>query len=140
MVKTLPIKLSELYISNKIEKDTFLKMLGDSHPSVFVRMYNISNSVIERQDFLELDDIEYSLSATITTKTFLIGEAREQYSVCKSKKAIQTPHYIIRAILTSKTSGNDVLDFKHTTSSKNEVYDLLPLIEKQINTLWKIKD
>lgn len=140
MVQNLPITLSDLYIHKKIEKDTFLKMLRDSHSSVFIRLYNIVNGVKDRQEFLELKDNEYSLSATINTKTFLIGEARDQFSLAKVKKAKQTPHYKIRVILTSNQTGITIFDFEHKTSSKNEVYDLIPLIKKQIDSIWKRKD
>jgi len=141
MTRTLPINLGGLYLSKKIETDSFTKLLADNNPSVIFRMYYIANGVKERQVFLELNNTEeYSLIAAVYTKSNLKGDAKDQISAVSIKnRMIYTPHYRVRVILTHKKTGNEVFDFEHITSSEREIYNLIPVIKNKIDNLLWIK-
>jgi len=143
MAKSLPIKLSSLYLTQGLEHESFMKILGDRNPSVFFRMMYIANGVKERQEFLELNDREkerYYLIAAIYTRCNLLGEAKEQFNKTIYKNRMNySPHYRIRLLLTDKLTNRDIIDFEYITSKQKDVYDMIPRLENKINkVLWKI--
>lgn len=145
MTELVPVRLNSLYLTKRLDSDTFTKLLGDNNPPVIFRMYYIANGVKERQEFLKLSEDEseeYNLLAALYTKSKLTGEAKEQIDSCSIKNRMNyTPHYRIRLILTHKKTGFEVLDFVHITSSEKEIYNLIQELKKRVDTiLWNQLD
>lgn len=104
-------------------------------------MYNITNGIKERQDFLQLDgSAEHYLSASITTNTMLCGEALQQFRTLgfRARRKYNSPHYRIRAYMTHQYTGKELFNFETITSNVDKVYELTHLLHTKINTiLWK---
>lgn len=135
MVQALPIELKNLYVDRKVHHDTFAKILVDKNPQVLYRMYYIVNDVVERQELFSCNNEEYFVISSLTTRIGLKGPAKEQARVAKLKGIHKSPYYRIRIIITRKKDNLMVYDFEHKTSNKNSIYDLIPRLEKEINTL-----
>lgn len=140
MVKSLKVNLNDLYIEKKLHHDTLVKILGDNNPLVLFRMYCIANEIKERQELFEIDNKDYFMLSSITTKPSLKGEAREQAKVVKMKGLEKSPYYKIRIIITEKKTNIDVFSFEYKTSKKEAVYNLIPRLETKINNLLCKRD
>ena len=65
------------------------------------------------------------------------GAAKEQASLIKMMKTRihQRPEYTISLTISEKVNMVERFTFKHTTSNRQEVYDLIARLEEKINEL-----
>jgi hypothetical protein len=137
MVKRLPIDLEKGYITKPLMPETLTKVLAEDNPSVMHRIYLVANELKEFQPFMELEHDRFTVSANISVKYGYAGAAKEQAGLIKmmKSKVNQNPQYIISLTLSEKVNMVERFTFKHTTSNRQEVYDLITKLEEKINEL-----
>jgi hypothetical protein len=137
MTKRLPIDLSKGYIVTPLKAETLTKVLAEDNPSVLHRIYLVANELKDFQPFMELEHERLTLSANISVKYGYAGAAKEQASLIKMMKTRinQRPEYTISLTISEKVNMVERFTFKHTTSNKQEVYDLIARLEEKINEL-----
>lgn len=134
MITKLPINIDDLYITKPLYVDTFIAVLTDTTHHVLHRLYLVTNGIKDRQCFMELHDDTYTISAHVNTKHAYALEAKEQASVLHMMKPLvnRRPEYIINFSITDKVNMVEVFRFKHTTTNKDEVYNLINKLEDKI--------
>ena len=135
MIQRLKFDITQPYITEPLEVETFRKACTDSHPSVLNRLYYISNGKKELIPALELvDHPTYIGKASISMQCTYAGEARSQASIIKEMKRYLklTPRYTIRCRIHTINSAKEVFTFKHVTSSQDRVYEVISQLEEHI--------
>lgn len=138
MIAKLPIDLENTYITKPLHADTLVAALKEKSHHILHRLYLVTNGIKNRQCFLELIDHEiYTISAHISTKHGYAGDAMEQASTLRMMKPLisKRPEYTISFSISEKVNMVEVFNFKHTTSSKTEVYDLIAKLQIKIEEL-----
>jgi hypothetical protein len=137
MTKRLPIDLSKGYIVKPLKAETLTKVLAEDNPSVLHRIYLVANDLKDFQPFMELEHERLTVSANISIKYAYAGAAKEQASLIKMMKTRihQRPEYTISLTISEKVNMVERFTFKHTTSNRQEVYDLIARLEEKINEL-----
>jgi hypothetical protein len=137
MTKRLPIDLSKGYIIKPLKAETLTKVLAEDNPSVLHRIYLVANDLKDFQPFMELEHERLTVSANISIKYAYAGAAKEQASLIKMMKTRihQRPEYTISLTISEKVNMVERFTFKHTTSNRQEVYDLIARLEEKINEL-----
>jgi hypothetical protein len=137
MTKRLPIDLSKGYIIKPLKAETLTKVLAEDNPSVLHRIYLVANDLKDFQPFMELEHERLTISANISIKYAYAGAAKEQASLIKMMKTRihQRPEYTISLTISEKVNMVERFTFKHTTSNRQEVYDLIARLEEKINEL-----
>jgi hypothetical protein len=137
MTKRLPIDLSKGYIVKPLKAETLTKVLAEDNPSILHRIYLVANDLKDFQPFMELEHERLTVSANISIKYAYAGAAKEQASLIKMMKTRihQRPEYTISLTISEKVNMVERFTFKHTTSNRQEVYDLIARLEEKINEL-----
>jgi len=137
MTKRLPIDLSKGYIVKPLKAETLTKVLAEDNPSVLHRIYLVANDLKDFQPFMELEHERLTVSANISIKYAYAGAAKEQASLIKMMRTRihQRPEYTISLTISEKVNMVERFTFKHTTSNRQEVYDLIARLEEKINEL-----
>jgi len=137
MTKRLPIDLSKGYIVKPLKAETLTKVLAEDNPSILHRIYLVANDLKDFQPFMELEHERLTVSANISIKYAYAGAAKEQASLIKMMKTRinQRPEYTISLTISEKVNMVERFTFKHTTSNRQEVYDLIARLDEKINEL-----
>lgn len=135
MTQRLKFDITNPYITEPLEVETFAKACADSHPSVLNRLYYISNNKKELIPALEIvDHPVYMGKISISMQCAYAGEARSQASIVKEmKKYLKlSPRYTVRCRIHTINSAKEIFTFKHVTSSQDKVYELVSQLEEHI--------
>ena len=134
MIARLPIDLENIYITKSLHSDTLVATLKEKSHHILHRLYLVTNGLKDRQPFLELEHEKYSVSAHVNIKHGYALEAKEQASVLKIMKPVLNtrPEYTISLFIYEKVNMLEVFKFRHTTTNKNEVYNLIAMLENKI--------
>lgn len=137
MVKRLPIDLSKNYIVKPLASETLTKVLAEDNPHVMHRIYLVANELKDFQPFMELEHERLTVSANISIKYGYAGAAKEQAGLIKMmrQRISQRPEYTISLTISEKVNMVERFTFKHTTSNRQEVYDLIAKLEEKIKEL-----
>lgn len=137
MIKRIPIDLERNYATRPLEKETFTKVLVDENHHVVHRIYLIANELKDFQPFMEIEHERLTISANISIKFGYAGAAKDQALLIKNMKTKvnQRPEYTISLTISEKVNMVDLFKFKHTTTNRQEVYDLINKLEEKINQL-----
>lgn len=135
MIQRLKFDITQPYITEPLEVETFRKACTDSHPSVLNRLYYISNNKKELIPVLELVDHPiYICKVSISMQCAYAGEARSQASVVKEMKRYLKlmPRYTVRCRIHTISSAKEIFTFKHVASSQDRVYEVISQLEEHI--------
>ncbi len=137
MITKLPINIDDIYITKPLHADTLVAAIKDSSHHVLHRLYLVTNGIKDRQYFMELKDDKYTISAHINTKHGYALEAKEQASVLRMMKTLvnRRPEYTISFSISEKVNMVEVFKFKHITTNKTEVYNLINKLEDKIKEI-----
>lgn len=137
MTTRLPIDIETTYITKPLHSDTLVATLKENSPQILHRLYLVANGLKDRQPFLELEDDVYSISAHINIKHGYAQEAKEQAGILRimKPKVVTRPEYTISFFINRRENMLEVFRFKHTTTNKQEVYNLISMLEEKINDL-----
>lgn len=137
MIKRIPIDLERNYATKPLEAATFTKILVNDNHHITHRIYLIANELKDFQPFMELEHDRLTISANISIQFGYAGAAKEQALLIKAMrvKVNQMPEYTISLTISEKINRVDLFSFKHKTSNKQEVYDLIEKLEQKINEL-----
>ena len=137
MTTRLPIDIETNYITKPLHSDTLTATLKDNSSQILHRLYLITNGLKDRQPFLEIESEDYNITANVIIKHGYAQDAKEQASVLKIMKqrvAVRT-EYTISFSITRKQDTVTVFNFKHTTTNKQEVYNLTSMLETKVKGL-----
>lgn len=135
MTQRLKFDITNPYITEPLEVETFTKACVDSHPSVLNRLYYISNGKKEMIPALEVvDHPMYIGKISISMQCAYAGKAKSQASIIKGMKRYLklSPRYTIRCRIHTINSAKEIFAFKHVTSSQDKVYELVSQLEEHI--------
>jgi len=135
----IKINIEDLYISKPLEKETYLKVI-DEHYSTIHSLYLITNDLMSMHHFLTLDDHPlYMVTAYVSVHHGYCGKARQQISVIKSMsdKFKQRPFFSIIYKIVNKNGMKDIFSFKHLSTSKKEIYNLIDTFHKKTEELCR---
>lgn len=138
MITKVPVDLDNIYITKALHTDTLTAALKEKSHHTLHRLYLVTNGIKNRQCFLELIDHDtYTVSAHINIKHGYAAEAKEQASVLRIMKPLLSirPEYTISFSISKKVNMLEVFNFKHTTSNKKEVYNLIARLQIKIEEL-----
>tara|TARA_B110000483_G_C18028001_1_gene477631 strand:- start:478 stop:897 length:420 start_codon:yes stop_codon:yes gene_type:complete len=138
MITKVPVDLDNIYITKPLHADTLVAALKEKSHHTLHRLYLVTNGVKDRQCFLELIDHDtYTISAHINIKHAYASEAKEQASVLRIMKPLLSirPQYTISFSINRKVDMLEVFNFKHSTSNKSEVYNLIAKLQTKIEEL-----
>lgn len=140
LVSRLKINIENLYISKPLERETFINVM-DSHHGTIHSLYLIANELKSMHYFLELTDHPtYTVTAYVSVYHGYCGEAKNQISTIKSMrdKAKQRPYMSIVYKQIEKSTMKEVFSFKHLSTSKKEIYNLIDRFHKKTEELCKV--
>jgi hypothetical protein len=130
------VRLPSLYLNKKLESGTLKEVLDSNYQTAY-RLYLITNGIKELQEFADIKDKEYSLTAYIKTECGFIGDAKNQvWSITHLQPLLlKKPKYTVRCELTHLPSNKVV--YKCTLEHKNQeiIYNQ---IQECIDNLNKI--
>ena len=130
------IELNSLYITKKIEASAFKTVLASTYQTAY-RLYYITNSLKELQNFYEVEDSPYMVMATVKTEAALAGEARQQAWNVKHLQPLlnKRPKWIVKCTITEKATNKCV--YKSHFVSKNEmsIYQQVQDVIKDIDNV-----
>lgn len=114
------IKLNSLYITKKIEASAFKTVLASTYQTAY-RLYYITNSLEELQNFYEVEDSPYTVMATVKTVAALTGEARRQAWNVRHLQPLlnKKPQWIVKCSVTEKSTNKCI--YRSHFVSKNEM-------------------
>lgn len=137
MTTRLPIDIETSYITKPLHSDTLTAKLKDNSSQILHRLYLITNGLKDRQPFLEIESEDYNITANVIIKHGYAQDAKEQASVLKimKQRIAVRPEYTISFSITRKQDVVTVFNFKHTTTNKQEVYNLTSMLETKVNGL-----
>lgn len=138
-ISRLKVNIEDLYISKPLEKNTYLKVIGENHNTIH-SLYLITNELKSMYHFLELDDHKtYSINAYISVFHGYCGKARQQIGVIKSMsdKLKQRPYFKITYKIIEKSNMKELFVIKHVSTNKNEIYKLIEIFHKKTEQLCK---
>ena len=137
MTTRLPIDIETNYITKPLHSDTLIAKLKDNSSQILHRLYLITNGLKDRQPFLEIESEDYNITANVIIKHGYAQDAKEQASVLKimKQRIAVRPEYTISFSITRKQDVVTVFNFKHTTTNKQEVYNLTSMLETKVNGL-----
>ena len=135
MTTRIPINIENTYITKPLHADTLVATLKEKSHHVLHRLYLVTNGLKDRQPFLEIENEKYTISANINIKHGYASEAKEQASTLKIMKSRLTvrPEYTISFFIYEKVNMVEVFKFKHTSTYKQEIYNLIATLENKIN-------
>ena len=132
------IRLSNLYISKKLELKTLKQVLNSTYHTVY-RLYLITNSIKEVQDFADIKCDKYSLTAYVKTECGFIGEAKSQvWEVLHLQPLLlKKPKYTVRCELRNIQSNNSI--YKCVLEHKNPevIYNQIQECINNLNEILK---
>jgi hypothetical protein len=137
MTTRLPIDIETNYITKPLHSDTLTATLKDNSSQILHRLYLITNGLKDRQPFLEIESEDYNITANVIIKHGYAQDAKEQASVLKimKQRIAVRPEYTISFSITRKQDTVTVFNFKHTTTNKQEVYNLTSMLETKVKGL-----
>ena len=137
MTTRLPIDIETNYITKPLHSDTLIAKLKDNSSQILHRLYLITNGLKDRQPFLEIESEDYNITANVIIKHGYAQDAKEQASVLKimKQRIAVRPEYTISFSITRKQDMVTVFNFKHTTTNKQEVYNLTSMLETKVKGL-----
>jgi hypothetical protein len=137
MTTRLPIDIETNYITKPLHSDTLTAKLKDNSSQILHRLYLITNGLKDRQPFLEIESEDYDITANVIIKHGYAQDAKEQASVLKimKQRIAVRPEYTISFSITRKQDVVTVFNFKHTTTNKQEVYNLTSMLETKVKGL-----
>lgn len=137
MTTRLPIDIETNYITKPLHSDTLTAKLKDNSSQILHRLYLITNGLKDRQPFLEIESEDYDITANVIIKHGYAQDAKEQASVLKimKQRIAVRPEYTISFSITRKQDMVTVFNFKHTTTNKQEVYNLTSMLETKVKGL-----
>ena len=137
----LKIKLDKRYIEKSLDKETFIKCMATDNGRVLHRLYQIANEVKEEQYFMEIEDDVYSVSAKIISKFGYAGDALRQAETLSFMKDIvkQKPSWTIKFRVYTKKDMVDVFEFRHETTSVEDVVNTINKLETKTKEICRSK-
>jgi len=137
MTTRLPIDIETNYITKPLHSDTLTAKLKDNSSQILHRLYLITNGLKDRQPFLKIESEDYDITANVIIKHGYAQDAKEQASVLKimKQRIAVRPEYTISFSITRKQDMVTVFNFKHTTTNKQEVYNLTSMLETKVKGL-----
>ena len=134
MTTRIPINIENTYITKPLHADTLVATLKEKSHHILHRLYLVTNGLKDRQPFLEIENEKYTVSANINIKHGYASDAKEQASTLKIMKPIINvrPEYTISFFIYEKVNMVELFKFRHTTTNKNEVYNLISTLENKI--------
>jgi hypothetical protein len=134
MTTRIPINIENTYITKPLHADTLVATLKEKSHHILHRLYLVTNGLKDRQPFLEIENEKYTVSANINIKHGYASDAKEQASTLKIMKPIISvrPEYTISFFIYEKVNMVELFKFRHTTTNKNEVYNLISTLENKI--------
>jgi hypothetical protein len=141
MIEKIKVSLDTTYITKALDSDSLGQIISSNNPGIVHRIYLLTNGLKKRQDFLEISkNDKYNISATVSTNYAYAGDAKRQAEVITFMKDIvkRRHSFIIRYTITRKSDMKDVFSFKHETTNKKEVVDLINKLEQKTKELCKV--
>lgn len=137
----LKIKLDKRYIEKSLDKETFIKCMTTDNGRVLHRLYQIANEVKEEQYFMEIEDDVYAVSAKIISKFGYAGNALRQAETLSFMKDIvkQKPSWTIKFRVYTKKDMVDVFEFRHETTSVEDVVNTINKLEIKTKEICRSK-
>ena len=137
----LKIKLDRRYIEKSLDKETFIKCMTTDNGRVLHRLYQIANEVKEEQYFMEIEDDVYAVSAKIISKFGYAGNALRQAETLSFMKDIvkQKPSWTIKFRVYTKKDMVDVFEFRHETTSVEDVVNTINKLEIKTKEICRSK-
>jgi hypothetical protein len=135
----LKINIEDLYISKPLEKETYLKVIGE-HPNTIHSLYLITNDLVSLHHFLSLDDHpQYTINAYVSVYHGYCGKAKQQIGIINSmsEKHKQRPFFSITYKIINKSNMKESFSFKHMSTSKKEIYKLIDIFHKKTEELCR---
>ncbi len=135
MIQRLTFDITQPYIIEPLEQETFVKACVDSHPSVLHRLYYISNNKKDINIALELVDHPTLIGkVSVHMQCAYVGRAKAQASaIVGMKKYLKhSPRYTVNCRIHTINGAKEVFTFKHVTTNQGKVYDLLAELENII--------
>lgn len=141
MIERIKVSLDTTYIVKPIEKESLGKIMSSNNPGIVHRIYLLTNGLKKRQEFLDVyDNDKYNISATLSTNYAYAGEAKRQAEVITFMRDIVKRRYsfILRFTITRKSDMKEIFNFKHETTSKKEIVELMDKLEQKTRNLCKV--
>lgn len=127
------ISLDKRYITEALEKESLTKIVASNNAGIVHRIYLIKNGLKKRQEFLSVDNDRYIVNASVNTNYAYAGQARRQAEVISFMKDLLKvkPSYTIRFSITDRNDMKELFSFKHSTSSMEEIVNLIEKLEEK---------
>jgi len=135
VIQRIKFDISEPYIIEPLEIETFRKACIDNHLSVLNRLYHISNNKKEYNVVLELVDHAMLMGkVSVSMECAYTGKAKSQASIVSGMKKYinRSPKYTVRCRIHTIVGAKEVFTFKHITSNRDKVYSLVNQLEEMI--------
>lgn len=135
MIQRIKFDITQPYITEPLEVETFSKACKDNHISVLNRLYHISNNKKEYNVVLEiLDHPTLVGKVSVSMECAYVGKAKNQASLVKEMKKYihRSPRYTVRCRIHTINGAKEVFAFKHVTSNQDKVYSLIAQLEEII--------
>jgi len=135
VIQRLTFDITQPYITEPLEQETFVKACVDSHPSVLHRLYYISNNKKDISVALELLDHPTLIGkVSVHMQCAYAGRAKAQASAIKGMKKYlkHTPKYVVSCRIHTINGAKEVFTFKHATTNQDKVYSLIAELENII--------
>lgn len=139
-VDRLKIDIENLYISKPLERETFIKVMNEN-PNTIHSLYLITNELKSMHYYLSLDDHpKWTLRAYVSVHHGYCGKAKQQISSIKSmsSKNKQRPEISITYKIIDKSNMKEVFSFRHRSTNKREIYNLIERFYKKTEELCKV--
>lgn len=118
------ISLQKPYFSKTLHGDTIKTILISPYQTAY-RLYILINDIFESQDFIDVRDENYYITATVKTVAVPIGPAKAQIWAIRHLQPIlkKKPRYIVKCTVTHKQTNKDVYKYRLETLNQREVYN-----------------
>jgi hypothetical protein len=135
------IRLDRRYLTEPLDSESLGKIISSNNPGIVHRIYLIKNGVTKRQVFLEVDDDDtYIVNANISINYAYAGAAKKQAEVISFMRTLvkKKPEFIVNFTVSRRDNMEEIFNFKHITTSVNEVVELTNKLEIKTYELCKV--
>jgi len=135
------IRLDKRYLTEPLDTESLGKVLSSGNAGIVHRIYLIKNGVKKRQVFLEVDDDDtYIVNANISINYAYAGAAKKQAEVISFMKQLikKKPEFIVNFTISRRDNMKEIFNFKHITTSENELVELTNKLEIKTYELCKV--
>lgn len=140
-INKLKIRLDKRYLEKPLDKETFIKCMASDNGRILHRLYQIANEVKEEQYFMEIEDDTYTVSAKIISNYGYAGAALRQAETLSFMRDLVKvkPSWIIKFRVYTKNDKVDVFEFRHETTSVEDIVETINKLEIKVKEICRSK-